>query len=348
MHDSLYFTDHHFQVRDMVRDFAQRVVKPSARRYDVESAFPWDNVRRMADLGLFGIPWPEELGGAGMDYLSYIIVIFFFLMIRRPPRSTLFPYTTLGRERDERPPSRIHAVPAHVVGPDLVVHFVREAHLDDAVDEGPQQVHRHRLVDAVLDRVQDEPEVRLRARCDDLEELRDRLRRVMEEQRRDCVEVDAHGRAELLRRLAHRHPDPLEVREARDEERLFPRSRLRTFRRGRAVAVDEHERLALDVLDVKAQATGPSPDLVRVEVERHEHDALAAPDRFLDLRDEVLELPDAGWAAQEDRVVRRESVLHLRAPRTGLPLVRSRGWADALTASMFRFLIYSRCHSSQP
>src|SRR5437762_9534845 len=75
MHDSLYFSDHHFQVRDMVRDFAQQVVKPSARRYDVESAFPWDNVRRMADLGLFGIPWPEELGGAGMDYLSYIMVI---------------------------------------------------------------------------------------------------------------------------------------------------------------------------------------------------------------------------------------------------------------------------------
>src|SRR5207245_1976740 len=75
MHDTLYFTDHHFQVRDMVRDFAQQVVKPSARRYDLASEFPWDNVRQMADLGLFGIPWPEELGGAGMDYLSYIMVI---------------------------------------------------------------------------------------------------------------------------------------------------------------------------------------------------------------------------------------------------------------------------------
>src|SRR5207245_10234069 len=54
MHDSLYFTDHHFQVRDMVRDFAQQVVKPSARRYDLDSAFPWDNVRQMADLGQIG------------------------------------------------------------------------------------------------------------------------------------------------------------------------------------------------------------------------------------------------------------------------------------------------------
>src|SRR5437016_5131291 len=75
MHDTLYFSDQHLQVRDMVRDFAEHVVKPSARRYDLESRFPWDNVKQMAELGLFGIPWPEELGGAGMDYLSYIIVI---------------------------------------------------------------------------------------------------------------------------------------------------------------------------------------------------------------------------------------------------------------------------------
>src|SRR5256884_8503749 len=75
MHDTLYFTDLHFQVRDMVRDFAQQVVKPSARRYDLASEFTWDNVRQMADLGLFGIPWPEELGWSGMDYLSYIMVI---------------------------------------------------------------------------------------------------------------------------------------------------------------------------------------------------------------------------------------------------------------------------------
>ncbi|HSD32118.1 MAG TPA: acyl-CoA dehydrogenase family protein, partial [Gemmatimonadales bacterium] len=55
MDDALYFSDHHLQVRDMVRDFARSVVKPSAREYDTESRFPWDNVRQMADLGLFGI-----------------------------------------------------------------------------------------------------------------------------------------------------------------------------------------------------------------------------------------------------------------------------------------------------
>src|SRR5207245_7887244 len=75
MDDSLYFTDQHLQVRDMVRDVARQVIRPTARRYDLESQFPWDNVKQMADLGLLGIPWPEQLGGAGMDYLSYIIVI---------------------------------------------------------------------------------------------------------------------------------------------------------------------------------------------------------------------------------------------------------------------------------
>jgi butyryl-CoA dehydrogenase len=96
MHDALYFRDHHFQVRDMVRDFAQQVVKPSARRYDLESAFPWDNVRRMADLGLFGIPWPEALGGSGLDYLSYILVIHELAKVDASHAITVSAHTTLG------------------------------------------------------------------------------------------------------------------------------------------------------------------------------------------------------------------------------------------------------------
>ncbi len=96
MHDSLYFTDHHFQLRDMVRDFAQQVVKPSARRYDLASEFPWDNVRQMADLGLFGIPWPEELGGSGMDYLSYILVIHELAKADASHAITVSAHTTLG------------------------------------------------------------------------------------------------------------------------------------------------------------------------------------------------------------------------------------------------------------
>ena len=96
MHDALYFSDHHVQVRDMVRDFAQTVVKPSARAYDLDSRFPWDNVKRMAELGLFGIPWPEELGGAGMDYLSYITVIHELAKVDASHAITVSAHTTLG------------------------------------------------------------------------------------------------------------------------------------------------------------------------------------------------------------------------------------------------------------
>src|SRR5947209_2633656 len=96
MHPSLYFTEQHHQVRDLVRDFAQQVIRPSARRYDLESRFPWDNVKQMADLGLFGIPWPEQLGGTGMDYLSYIIVIHELAKVDASHAITVSAHTTLG------------------------------------------------------------------------------------------------------------------------------------------------------------------------------------------------------------------------------------------------------------
>lgn len=96
MHDAFYFTEQHLQVRDMVRDFARTVVKPAARALDEESRFPWDNVKRMAELGLFGIAWPEALGGAGMDYLSYIIAIHELAKIDASHAITISAHTTLG------------------------------------------------------------------------------------------------------------------------------------------------------------------------------------------------------------------------------------------------------------
>lgn len=96
MHDALYFTEQHHQVRDMVRDFARTVIQPTARAYDHESRFPWDNVKQMADLGLFGIPWPEELGGSGMDYLSYVTVIHELAKVDASHAITVSAHTTLG------------------------------------------------------------------------------------------------------------------------------------------------------------------------------------------------------------------------------------------------------------
>jgi butyryl-CoA dehydrogenase len=60
---------------EMVRDFARARIAPIAAAHDESGEFPYDTVREMADLGLFGIPFPEELGGAGADTLSLVLVV---------------------------------------------------------------------------------------------------------------------------------------------------------------------------------------------------------------------------------------------------------------------------------
>ena len=80
----------------MVREFAATAVRPVARDLDRESRFPWDNVRRMADLGLLGIPWSEDLGGAGMDYIAYIVAIHEMAKVDASHAITISAHTTLG------------------------------------------------------------------------------------------------------------------------------------------------------------------------------------------------------------------------------------------------------------
>ncbi len=60
---------------DTVRAFARDRIAPIARAYDESGEFPWDTVREMAEMGLFGIPFPEELDGAGADTLSLVLVV---------------------------------------------------------------------------------------------------------------------------------------------------------------------------------------------------------------------------------------------------------------------------------
>lgn len=62
-------------VRQMVREFAVNEVKPIAAEIDETERFPMENVKKMADLGMMGIPFPKELGGSGGDVLSYIIAV---------------------------------------------------------------------------------------------------------------------------------------------------------------------------------------------------------------------------------------------------------------------------------
>jgi butyryl-CoA dehydrogenase len=93
---SLYFSEQHFQVRDMVREFARTEVAPVAAELDRTSSFPWDNVRKMGELGLLGAPWPEEMGGAGLDQLSYYIVIHELAKVDASHGLTVSAHTNLG------------------------------------------------------------------------------------------------------------------------------------------------------------------------------------------------------------------------------------------------------------
>jgi short/branched chain acyl-CoA dehydrogenase len=62
-------------VRDVVREFAQGEVAPRAAHHDRTSTFPYELVAGMARLGLFALPFPEEIGGAGGDFLSYCLAL---------------------------------------------------------------------------------------------------------------------------------------------------------------------------------------------------------------------------------------------------------------------------------
>jgi len=69
------FSDEQQALRTLVRDFAEGEIAPHAERWDAEHTFPTDVVRQMGDLGLFGIPFPEEYGGGGADLTTLCIAI---------------------------------------------------------------------------------------------------------------------------------------------------------------------------------------------------------------------------------------------------------------------------------
>ncbi|MGG1631033.1 acyl-CoA dehydrogenase [Rossellomorea sp. NRS-1567] len=68
-------SEEHEMIRKMVRDFARNEVAPTAAERDEEERFDMDLFKKMAELGLTGIPWPEEYGGIGSDYLAYCIAV---------------------------------------------------------------------------------------------------------------------------------------------------------------------------------------------------------------------------------------------------------------------------------
>ncbi len=72
---NLRFMEEQEMMRKMVRDFAEAEIRPIVEEMDEKDEFPRTVIDKMGGLGLMGIPIPEEYGGAGMDFTSYIIAI---------------------------------------------------------------------------------------------------------------------------------------------------------------------------------------------------------------------------------------------------------------------------------
>jgi len=94
--EDLYFTEEHKMLRDMVRDFARNEVKPLAQELDEKGGFPHESVKKMAELGLMGIPWDEKYGGTGMDTMALVIAIEEIGKVCPSTSATMMAHTSLG------------------------------------------------------------------------------------------------------------------------------------------------------------------------------------------------------------------------------------------------------------
>lgn len=65
----------HILLRQMFQQFAQNEVQPMAAEVDADEVVPYENIKKMAKAGFFGIPFPKEYGGQGADYLAYAMAI---------------------------------------------------------------------------------------------------------------------------------------------------------------------------------------------------------------------------------------------------------------------------------
>jgi short-chain 2-methylacyl-CoA dehydrogenase len=89
-------TDEQRLLRDTVRDFARKEVAPVAEELDRTKSFPYELVARMGDLGLMGIPFPEQYGGGGADNLAYALAVEELTRIDSSVAITMAAHTSLG------------------------------------------------------------------------------------------------------------------------------------------------------------------------------------------------------------------------------------------------------------
>ena len=83
-------------IRRLAREFADREIRPVAAELDREARFPYEIVAKLGELGLMGMPFPQELGGGGSDYLSYALVIEELARVDSSVAITVAAHTSLG------------------------------------------------------------------------------------------------------------------------------------------------------------------------------------------------------------------------------------------------------------
>ncbi len=89
-------TEEQKAIQALCRDFARDRVKPRAAEMDAKAEFPYDLVSEMAELGLMGLPFPEEWGGAGADTVSYALAVMEIARIDASTAITLAAHVSLG------------------------------------------------------------------------------------------------------------------------------------------------------------------------------------------------------------------------------------------------------------
>ncbi len=89
-------TDEQRAIRALAREFAEQEARPLAPELDEQKRFPYELVAKLADLGLMGVPYPQEWGGGGADTLSYALVIEELARVDASLAITVAAHTSLG------------------------------------------------------------------------------------------------------------------------------------------------------------------------------------------------------------------------------------------------------------
>ena len=88
--------EEHHLIRESVRDFAEREIRPVARELDEKGEFSIELTKKLGDIGLFGLRTPHEYGGLDMDTLAYVIAVEELARVDSSQAATLAAHISLG------------------------------------------------------------------------------------------------------------------------------------------------------------------------------------------------------------------------------------------------------------